>query len=328
MTEILHRKRARTLRNLAAACGALAALLLLLSVCSGGSGPSARQGEPVFPRLKERFADMVRVEVSLPDDGYTLVKTDAGWGLAEFGNFPITTEALSSLFDGLSELSYAAPRTADPEKYSRIGVGDPEAGGLGARVRLFGPDETLILDAIIGRRGTRNYIRAADEARAWLVDGDLPPFYARAEWVDLDFVRVAAEEIMEVRISGAPGSYGLARDGENFVPTGANERLVSRFAAIGPALAMSRWAPVAVKRMGDVAGLEPFAEHTTHLRDGRTIRLELWRETGGAIWVTAADSGASASGTGDMTEGWLFRLPPQDIADLTMPRDAVIRTVE
>jgi len=328
MSEILHRKRARTLRRLAAGCAALASLLVLLSVCSGDTGPSARQGEPVFPRLKDRFADMVRVEVTLPDGGYTLVKTGAGWGLSDFDNYPVTTEALSALFDGLSELSYAAPRTADPEKYSRIGVGDPEAGGLGARVRLYGPDETLILDAIIGRRGTRNYIRAADEARAWLVDGDLPPFYARAEWVDLDALRVEAGEIVEVRINGGPGTYGLRRDGENFVPTGPDERLVSRFAAIGPALALSRWAPVAVKRLEDPGAFEPFADHTTRLRDGRIIRLELWHDPGGAIWVAIADPGTSADGNAAIAKGWLFQLPPQDIADLTMPRDAVIRTVE
>jgi hypothetical protein len=328
MTKALHDRRARTLRRLAAACGALAAGMVLLTLASGGDGLPERKGEPVFPGLSHRFEDISRVEITLPDDSYTLVDGEDGWGLAEFDFYPITGEALSALFDGMSRLSYDAPRTADPEKYGRIGVGDPETGGLGARVKLLGAGDTVLVDTIIGRRGTRNYVRNADEARAWRVDGDLPPFYARAEWVDLDFLRVDQAEIREVRVEGSGGSYTLRREGERFVPTGDGERLVSRFAAVGPALTLSRWAPIAVKRMDDPRMLEPVAGHTSGLTEGRIVALEVVRDPAGELWVTVTGKGDNAEDIAARSRGWLFRLPPQDIADLTTPRDAVIRNPE
>jgi len=328
MTKAQHDRRARTLRRLAAACGALAAGLVVHPLASGGDGLPERKGEPVFPGLADRFEDISRVEITLPDDSYTLVDGEAGWGLAEFDFFPITGEALSALFDGMSRLSYDAPRTADPEKYGRIGVGDPETGGLGARVKPMGAGDAVLVDTIIGRRGTRNYVRDADEARAWRVDGDLPPFYARAEWVDLDFLRVDQAEIREVRVEGPGASYTLRREGDRFVPTGDGERLVSRFAAIGPSLVLSRWAPIAVQRVDNSRALNSVATHTSHLTEGRIVALEVVRDPAGKLWVAIAAKGDNAEDIAERARGWLFRLPPQDIADLTTPRDAVIRNPE
>lgn len=320
MTKALHNRRSRTVSRLGLACGALAIGLVALNILDGEPRPQARIGQPVFPGLASQFEALQRVEIILPDERYTLQRDGTGWGLAEFDLYPVRPDALADLFDGLAELSFEAPRTTDPAKYARIGVGDPEEGGLGAKIRVYAENqESALIDTMVGRRGERDYLRFSGRDRAWLVTGDLPPFYAKSEWVDLESLRVKESQIRSVDVSVNGESYRLERapDGEGFSPAAPTERLVSRFSALGPALALSRWSPVNVRReRGEV--METISIHRTTLEGGTETVLEVVRDSDGANWVRTGGDGPGA-------QGWLYQLAPQDMADLMTPRGAVLR---
>lgn len=334
MTRPLDLARRRALARLAGLAGLLLAAAMLSAMLQGRQDVEARQGEPVLPGFSARFETIDRVEFTLPDDRYTLEKGEDGvWGLKESGGYPVRRDMVAALFDGLADMTFETARTQDAKKFDRLGLGDPEDGGNGARILVFAGGPEPVAELLAGRRGERTYVRPG-EGRAWRVNGDLPPLHSRAAWLDLSAARMPAAEIEAVSLSDAQGvSYSLIRTGrDDFEPgdsgagdSGVGWRLASRYAAAGPGLALSRFAPVDVARLGTL-DLRFAGSHASVLRDGLEVRLTLFTDAQGRGWaaVEAAGSGPRVALLSAATQGWAYRLTAQDFADLTAPREAVL----
>ena len=331
MTGRLHRRRRNMIAGLGICAGVLALTLMLGAALEGGGGRrDARTGQPVLAGFQKAFSAIDRVIVTLPDDRYALERrADGGWGMADSGGYPVRAEALAALFDGLADMTYERARTADPDKFDRLGLGDPLSGGTGARIEILA-GQNRIADLIAGRRRERTYVRLAGDERAWRVEGDLPPLYARAGWLDLKVVSIAESEIASVAVTLAPDvspSYEIAKAGDGasgfvvLAPEGG--RLTSRFAATGPGLALTRFAPLDVDRI-DALDLSRVGTHRTRLVDGRAVALFAFTDALGRGWVTVQFEGDGAAAANQRTNGWAFRLAPQDFAEVMTPRAAVI----
>lgn len=336
------RDRTRTRRTLMMA--GLAAALSLLAVAahlSGGatasrlSAASARTGQPVFPGFAAWRAGASAIRITLADETYMLVATGEGWRLGSREGYPVRQDRLAELATGLESLIWNMPRTQDPDKLGRIGLGDPRESGTGALLELIGRDGEVGAALITGRKGEFTYARRPDETLAFRVTGNLPPLYSSEAWLDLRFLDIHEDAVSAVRLTDSEGeSLFLTREvGSNDrsfrpAPPYQNYRLTSRLAVTGPALALTRFLPIGVKPDTDL-GTRPVGRHITQTHDGLEVDVRAYREPDGFfITMRATEAGEGArrgAAINERASGWAFKLTPTDWADYTPRVSTIVR---
>lgn len=335
MTPQTRQRRERILAGLATMAG----VLLLMALVQAVSRPPQeathpRTGTAVFPD-GERVLDAARIiEVTLADGGYRLVRGAQGWAMDTADGFPLRADRLATLAEGVRSLEWGEARTRDPRKFDRLGLGDPREDGAGALVTILDGEGRELAALITGRRNDGIYARRPEEDVAFRLRGELPPFYARAAWMDLAVIELAAETVRAVRIEDERGErLLLARapgDGPRAfrpAPPHENDRLVNPLAAAGPGLALSRFAPIDVKP-ADALSTQPLARHVTMTHDGLEVDVRAFREVDGRYVtlraVEAGEGAARAAAINRRAEGWAFELNRTDWRDFATPVRSIV----
>ncbi|MEM5515912.1 DUF4340 domain-containing protein [Henriciella sp. AS95] len=323
MSLALDKRRRVTIQRLSIVAATLWVGLILMSLFAPSTNDiSPRTGDPVLKNFSAVRGDTGSIKVTMADESYTLERRGNDWVMAETGGYPVRTDRLNTLAEGLETLSWGERRTDNPERMERLGLGDPREGGNGVLVQVFATNGALTAEMITGRRGDRLYARDAAETVAFRADGELPPLYTRQAWLDLDIVDVEESAISAVRLTDARGrSMYLTREPgggpRSFTPAPPHQhdRLRSRLAASTTALAISRLSPIDVKPEADLTS-RAVARHITETYDGLEIDLRAWKEPDG-YWVTlraveAGDAARRAQTINDRAEGWAFKLTEYD----------------
>jgi len=305
--------RQRMLIWLGGAALVLSVLLFINSTSSARYYGSARSGQPVFPQLENQLEKTKIIRVKIADTAYTLKHAAADsqdWVMIESGNYPVRGDRLSELANGLSSLTWGEARTTDIAKFNRIGLGDPAEGGNGAYVEVLDQDDTTLAAFITGQREDRLYARLPGEVETYRINGALPPFYTREAWLDLSIIDMFPDVIGAVRMTDADGqSLYLSREAGSgpraFRPAAPyeNDRLISRLATSGPALAIR-----------------------TH--DGLEVDVSAYREPDGFFVtlraVEAGEGARRAEAINTKAEGWAFQLTEFDWNEFTPPIASLI----
>lgn len=332
------RDRQRTRRTLVLA--GLAAALSLLAVAAqlGGGAPmatSVRTGEPVFPDFAAQRAEASAIRITLADETYLLVATGEGWRLDSREGYPVRQDRLVELANGLESLVWDTPRTGDPDKLGRIGLGDPRESGTGALLEVIGPGGEIGAALITGRKGEFIYARRPDETLAFRVTGNLPPLYSSEAWLDLGFLDIHEDAVSAVRLTDNEGeSLFLTREvGSNErsfqpAPPYQSYRLTSRLAVTGPALALTRFLPIGVKPEAALR-TRAVGRHITQTHDGLEVDVRAYREADGFfITMRAIEAGEGATRGAAINQratGWAFQLTATDWADYTPRVSTIVR---
>ncbi|MEO0721148.1 MAG: DUF4340 domain-containing protein [Pseudomonadota bacterium] len=309
----------------------IAAILLVFNLIGSMTGSTAqpandRLGTRVLPDFETQRAQTQEIRIILADDAYTLRPGPSGWVMAEAGGYPIRSDRLAALASGLSDLEWGEARTRDSDKFDRIGLGDPDEGGTGARIEILGPDDT-VSSLITGRKAGRLYGRLTDDATAFRLTGDLPPLYTRDAWLDFDLIDIDGDAIAALRIVDVRGEELFLRrppgaGARAFRPAApfSDRQLVNRIAAAGPALAISRFAPVGAKPASDIS-TRSVARHITTTYDGLDLDVSAYRDPDGLyVTVRAIEAGEGARRAETINarvEGWAFELAEFDWNDFT-----------
>ena len=107
--------------------GGAAVLVTILAIVALRKSESSVEATPggakLFPDLTARVNDAASIEVKRSDGVTTLKKTEETWGLAEKSDFPVDMKAVRKCLIGLSQMTTAEEKTADPALYSKLGVG-------------------------------------------------------------------------------------------------------------------------------------------------------------------------------------------------------------
>lgn len=320
----------------------LAAALALVASLANFSGPAAprseRTGKLVLPDFAAKRAEATGIRVILADESYMLVASGEGWKLGGKDGYPVRQDMLADLAEGLEGLTWDLPRTEDPAKLNSVGLGDPREGGTGALVEILGPDGAVTASIITGRKDNYLYARLPDEARAFRVKGDLPPFYAADVWLDLGFLDIHEDAISAVRLTDSAGeslylqrTVGASDRAFRPAPPYQNYRLVSRIAVSGPALALTRFLPIGVKSAAALR-TEPAARHITETHDGLEVDVRAYRERDGYfITMRAIEAGEGAQRAAAINErvtGWAFQLTEADWLDYAPDLSEIVRPPE
>ncbi|MEO0981467.1 MAG: DUF4340 domain-containing protein [Pseudomonadota bacterium] len=335
MTAALAVRRRRAALGLAAATAAMAALSLFSAVSSRGGDSAERSGELVFPGFADRAAEWTALRVRLADDAYMLERDGETWRLVEAGRHPVRPERMTELAQGLAELRWAEAKTTDPDKFDRLGLGDPAEGGAGAFIEASTAAGDVIGALITGRRTDRIYGRRPDETRAFRLRGDLPPLYTRSAWLDLKAVDMAASVVEAVRLTDEAGEElflrrPLDRSDRAFRPGPPNDddQLIDPLAANAAALALTRLAPIDVKPK-DALATTPVARHVTSTLDGLEVEALAFREPDGlfiTLYAVEAGEGAvRASTINAKAEGWAYELSERDWREFAAPVGTIVR---
>lgn len=335
MSNSHHQNRRRTVFGLAGVTIGLWLLLGLTSLTNGPTGNThSRMGAAVLGGFSQTRADSQKIRFTLADESYTLARTASGWTLEETGGYPVRPDRLAELAGGLETLSFDERRTDDPYKHDRIGLGNPAEGGNGALIEVFGQDSDLMHSLIIGRKNDTLYVRDPEQAQTYRAEGNVPPFYNRRAWLDLDIIQIDPSAIRSVRITDAAGrSLYLRRDEGNNArsfrpaPPNQDDPLISRLAASSTALAITRLTPADVKPASDLT-TQPIARHISETFDGLEVDLHAYREPYG-LWVTlraieAGEGARRAAAINQKAEGWAFRISDYDFQDFSPDVSSIV----
>lgn len=330
------RERVRRILLLASLAGILG-LLALVSHLGGGAPvqTSERTGQAVIPDFEALRGEASEIRITLADERYTLVATGEGWRLGSRDGYPIRQDRLTELAAGMGSLVWDTPRTDDPEKLNRIGLGDPREGGTGALLELIGPDGAPAAALITGRKGDAIYARRPDETTAYRVTGNLPPLYSAEAWLDLGFLDINEEAVSAVRLTDEAGEnlflqreVGSSDRAFRPAPPFQNYRLTSRLAVTGPALALTRFLPIGVKPAASLR-TQPVARHITQTHDGLEVDVRAYRERDGYFItlraIEAGEGAMRAEAINAQASGWAFELTATDWADYTPRVSDIVR---
>lgn len=325
MSSMRDARRGRRVLVMAVLAAVLAVLAVAVNLGGAAAPRSERTGKPVLPDFATKRAEASGIRVILADESYMLVATGEGWKLGGSDGYPVRQDRLSDLAQGLEGLIWDVPRTEDPAKLNAVGLGDPREGGTGAQVEILGPEGDVSAAIITGRKNAWIYARLPGEARAYRVTGELPPFYSADAWLDLGFLDIHEDAISAVRLTNASGdslylqrTVGASDRAFRPAPPFQNYRLVSRLAVTGPALALTRFLPIGVKR-ADALRTQPVARHITETHDGLEVDVRAYRERDGYFItmraIEAGEGAQRAAAINERTNGWAFQMTEADWQD-------------
>ena len=162
---------------------------------------------PVLPGLADRLGDVSAVVIQDANGSLTIHRTEGGWGLAEYDNYPVSADKVREITRALVQLEKVEAKTSSAEKWSQLSVED--AGTSGSTSKLISlrnaAGETLA-QLIVGKAGTgvgaegSTYVRVPGEPQAWLARGSLPTGSAVGDWVDRNLVEIPIADIKQVRV--------------------------------------------------------------------------------------------------------------------------------
>lgn len=333
-------RRSRNIKHLAIIAGVLAALLLLFSLLGDRDlSKHARTGELVFPNIPSSLEIAPTIRVTTADTNYTIKRSPMGWGLVESGGYPVRADRMEVMASAIRTLRWGDVKTRDPAKFERLGLGNPDQDGSGALIEVILDGEEPTASLLTGRKNDRIYGRyETDSDVSFQIDGDLPPLYTRQAWLDLNVVEIPQAVIKSVRLVRPDGdNLYLEREAgggpRTFRPAPPNQDdvLLSRIAATGPALAITRFFPTDVKPASELK-TEWVARHISVTHDALEVDVRAYKEADG-FYVTmraveAGDGANRAESINAKAEGWAFRLSEFDWADFAPEISSIVKRAE
>lgn len=192
----------------------LAVVLLAIWATQGYRARTAveSQAHLLFPDLPQRFDAVRRIEVESAGATVTIERDDGVWRVREKFDWPADGGRVSGVLTGMAGLRALEPRTADPERHSRLHLSNPSAPDSKAlALRLLAAGDEVLAAILIGeRRGVAGdlpqfYVRRPDQPQTWLAEGSLEPARRAALWLDDHLIDIPAERICALHIRHPQG---------------------------------------------------------------------------------------------------------------------------
>ncbi|MDZ7713428.1 MAG: DUF4340 domain-containing protein [Rhodovibrio sp.] len=311
-------------------------ILLAITLLSGGGAlalalleprPAQVQleGAPVLPGLAARLPAVQRVTVEVTGQpGVVLVRDGDGWRVASAHGYPARSERVNRLLVGLANLEKIQPKTADPNRFRRLAVGDPDSDPLARRVTLSARDGSAIARLIVGKQrleltgqaSSGTYVRVPDGERAWLAAGLVDLADDAYPFLDTAVIDVPAGQVRRIEVARVGGGRLVAvRPAENApalaiadVPAGRqlDVAAVRRLGALVSEIKFDRVAPDQALR-----GATRVAATTVFTFDGLRLDVRVFAREG-RFWLTLSaaaeqpEAEDQARQINARTEGWAY----------------------
>ncbi|MDY7108949.1 MAG: DUF4340 domain-containing protein [Planctomycetota bacterium] len=347
---------------------AVLALITALVVIAAVVSYSRRQSEPaspgsehLYPALEDHVNDVASITIRTGDGEFMISRHEGDWGLQTKGGYPVSFEKVKQTILGLADLRIIEPKTSRPEYYDRLGVNEPGPDAEAVLITLNDAAGDALASLVIGDpagasgRVPRRFVRKIDQARAWLVQGQLTVHERPLDWVEREILRLPRTRVQSVTITHPDGErIHLQRDDQsrrNFAVDDVPEGYELQSDAIANPIANA----LGFLRMEDVAPIDeidfaPGEVATVEFRcfNGLLVTLELLPTDEGA-WIelcasadgdavpaepepdveTPPDTAATQAGEiNDRVTGWAFRISQSTVNILLKRMSDLTRPVE
>ncbi len=327
----------KTLAFLLAAAAVLAGVWLLPAGQRAQPGDSAA-GQRLFPGLEDRLNDITRIRIDHHGTRYAVARKDGLWRLPDRGGYPARFEQVKPFLLGIALLEKMEPQTDRTERYTRLGVQPPSMDSDNLQISLYTAADRPLVSLIVGRvrhglfAGDRDgiYVRVADQARAWLVAGNLALPQAPVDWVDRRIIHIKPKRVRRVTIAHPDGSRlvlekphpGAADFRLLDPPAGATLKAGVKLNVLARTLAGLKMDDVAVRADAELSGPARVSS-VFETWDGLRVTAHSIDRAGGVwVWfdidVSAPDAPdpsrldavrAEAAGWRARLDGWVYRIP-------------------
>lgn len=310
-------------------------LAVIVSVLDASRGWAPSVSGPVLPAWQAGVTDVSEITLTQSEGSFTLRREAAGWVMPERDGYPVRPELVAELDTLLAGLSFIGARTADPEKFGRLGLAEPGAGdGAGVRLQVTGASGEVLADLVFGTvRGETIYLRQPGESRTYA--GHLPAGLDAAliarpadEWLALDFISLGRSAIARTRIQPETGpEYLLERPASSVRNFALREpggwQPITAGAGNGPASALSRIRFRDVRRADRMTGAL-VGYHEAETFEGLSVRLDIIAQ-GETRWALVrvnalTDDALDDARSLEMTsENWAYLLSDLSLDRLLRP---------
>ena len=183
-------QRYRTLVVLAVLVAAAAAAAVLVQREDAGI---AKSGEKLLPGLLERLGEVSSIESTHKGDTVTLALGDGSWSVTDRDDYPAENSEVRELLVGAAELVRVEPKTARPEHYAKLELGDPtDTEGESFGYLMKDAAGETIADLVVGKRRfvtaanpdiDEYFVRVPGDPQVWLVTGKIPRNRRALDWL-------------------------------------------------------------------------------------------------------------------------------------------------
>lgn len=195
-------------------------VLLVVSVVTT-SGTETRAVEPIVAGMSAADIDRLSFSDDLGNE-VTVARTDDGWALPDADDFPVDGDKVEAILDKIARLDTRRLVATKTENFARLEV---QEGDFRRKVALESADASALL--YLGGSGGADtvYVRRADDDNVYLGVG-LNAWELSTQvstWLDSSYVNVAQDDILEVRVENAAGSFTFVREGDSLTYAGLAE---------------------------------------------------------------------------------------------------------
>lgn len=187
------------------ACVALAVLLIKPK---GLETPDQRAGQKLWPAPD--LNKLVSIELADSGQALTLTKNDqATWLISGSEPFPASANKVFDFVEKVAQLQVIRVASHKEDEWPAFDLA--ASGDKAKTVNLKGSDSGFVLHLGKIREGGGQFVRVGDDATTYLVDTALTLDTSIANWEYKTLLKVAGDDIKEVRFSQADKDFGFAR---------------------------------------------------------------------------------------------------------------------
>jgi len=315
-----------------------------------GEDPGREQGgrgEATFDGLAERINDAAGIAVVQGNRATHLNKVGGDWFVIERDGYRADRATVTDFLRGLALSERREPKTANEERFDKLGLGDGEA----LAIKVVDGDDRTLADFMMGTRKdspngrSLTYIFQDHDTRSWLVSGLADTSADPAWWLDSSVLDIAEARFATIAYGDITISRKLGDSKYRVADLRDGEAAEADWQLRDPARVLTSL------NMDDVQKLaNPIAEPTGKLRvdtyDGLRLDITLFAISGSTWAQIAAAYDADRAGEGeggilpaapmdgegeaaaitDRTHGWLFKLSDYDAKVLMRTRSDFLKS--
>lgn len=198
-----------------------AAVILAASITAKWHAPERTiTREILFPDLANRINDIAAITIQGNKHTVELKRQGEHWVLASSDNYPALVNKVRALVINMAELRQLEEKTANPDRYSRLGVEDPDSDDAGSLLVTLRTATGEVAASIIAGKPRQSagskpglYVRFPDQIQALLVEGMLDVSANDADWFERNLFDIPSGYIKNVTIQYADGnSFEIFRE--------------------------------------------------------------------------------------------------------------------
>ncbi len=209
---------------LAAATAALAGAAYFIATSrTPTSTVEAAAQTPLFAGLDAKAGDIARIVLQKGKQQAVFVRDASGknWVVENKGNFPAKFDQLRPIVSGMVEARIIEPKTAKPDLYDKLEIGDPaKDDAKSTLVTLKTADGKDLASLIIGKRDTggvtdpfspppegkaKRYVRRNGEAQSYLAEAELELQADPMAFVDKSVLELPNDKVKNATIKRPGG---------------------------------------------------------------------------------------------------------------------------